>query len=68
MRACGVKIRDKANKRQLMVGVYYRPPSQGELIDVTFFLQLQEVLHSQALILLGDFNYLYICWDNNMAS
>lgn len=44
-----VKIRVETNKRQLVVGVYYRPPNQGEPVDVTFFLQLQ------ALILLGDF-------------
>jgi len=33
-----------------------------------FFLQLQEASRSQALVLLGDFNYPDICWKSNMAS
>lgn len=38
-----------------MVGVYYRLPDQGELVDMrSFLLLLQEVLHSQALILVVD--------------
>jgi len=48
------------------VGVYYRPPDQGELTDKAFFLQLQEALHSQSLILLGDFNHPNICWKYSM--
>jgi len=51
-----------------VVGVYYRPPDQEELIDEAFFLQLQEALRLQALVLLGDFNYPDICWKNNTAS
>ena len=31
-------------------------------------LQLQEVLHSQVLILMGDFNHLDICWENITGS
>jgi len=32
-----------------VVGVYYRPPDQGEPTDKACFLQLQEALRSQAI-------------------
>ena len=51
-----VKIRHQINKGHLVVGVYYRPPDQWEPVDKVL-LQLQEVSHSQALILIGDFNH-----------
>jgi len=50
------------------VGVYYRLPDQGEPTDNMFFLQLQEALCSQALVLLRDFNHHDICWKSSMAS
>ena len=40
-----VRIRDRGNKGNLVVGVYYRPPDQGEPIDKAFLLQLQKALH-----------------------
>jgi len=52
-----VRIRDRGEKGNLVVGVYYRPPDQEEPADEAFFLQLQEALHSQPLILLGDFSH-----------
>ena len=39
-----------------MVGVYYRPPDQEELVDEAFPCQLQEVSCSQVLILKGFFS------------
>lgn len=50
-----------------MFGVYYRPPDQEEPVDEAFLCQLQ-VSHSQALILMGNFNHLDICWQGNMDS
>ena len=50
-----------------MVGVCYRPPDQEEAVDEAFLLQLQEVSHLQALVLMGDFNHPDICWDSGMA-
>ena len=50
-----------------MVGVCYGSPNQGEPVDETFLFQLQEVSHSWALVLMGDFNYLDICWDGDVA-
>ncbi|KAK4806906.1 hypothetical protein QYF61_012627 [Mycteria americana] len=63
-----VRIRDRGNKGNLVVGVSYRPPDQGEPIDEAFLLQLQEASHSQALVLLGDFNHPDICWKSSTAS
>jgi len=60
-----VKIREQANKGIFVVGVYYRPPNQGEEVDAEFFLQRQEASCSQALILLRDFNHLDICWKSS---
>jgi len=63
-----VRISDRGNKGNFVVGVYYRPPGQGEPTDEAFFLQLQEASCSQALIQLGDFNHSNICWESNTVS
>jgi len=51
-----------------VVGVYYKPPDQGEPNDEAFFLQLQEILRSQSLVLLGDFSHPNICWKSSTVS
>jgi len=56
-----VRIRDRGNKGNLVVGIYSRSPDQGEPTDEAVFLQLQEALRLQALVLLGDFNHPDIC-------
>ena len=43
-----------------MVRVYYWLPDQAEPVDEAFSLQLQEMLQSQALVLLWDFNHLVL--------
>jgi len=63
-----VRIRDGGNKGNLVMGVYYRPPDQGKPTDEAFFLQVQEALRSQSLVLLGDFNHPNICWKSSTAS
>lgn len=60
-----VKIWRQANKGNLMVDVYLRLPNPGELVDEEFLLQLHEASHSQALILLRDFNHPDICQKND---
>jgi len=40
-----------------VVGVYSRPPDQGEPVDEVFLLQLPEASSLQALVLMGDFNH-----------
>jgi len=56
-----IRIRDRGNKENLVVGVYYRPSDQGELTDESCFLQLQGASCLQSLILLGDFHHPDIC-------
>lgn len=51
-----------------MSGIYYRSPDQGGPVDKPFLLHLQEASHSQALILMGDFNDLDICWESNKVN
>ena len=63
----GIKICDHTNKGHLVVGVCYRLPDQWKPVDKISLLQLQEVPHMQALILMGDYNYSDICWENNMV-
>ena len=52
-----MRVRDQGKKGSAVVGIYYRFLDQVEPDDEAFFLQLQEVLCSQALMLLGDLNY-----------
>ncbi|KAK4810732.1 hypothetical protein QYF61_007706 [Mycteria americana] len=47
-----VRMRGKANKADIMVGVCYRPPNQDEEADEIFYKQLGEVSQSEGLV--GD--------------
>ncbi|KAK4814558.1 hypothetical protein QYF61_023757 [Mycteria americana] len=62
-----VRIRGKANKADIVVGVCYRPPKQDEETDELFYKQLGEASQSLALVLVGDFNLLDVCWKYNTA-
>ena len=54
-------VRDGGSEGSLVIGVYYRPSDQSETVNEAFYLQLQEALCSQALVLLRDFNHPDIC-------
>jgi len=62
-----VKMRWKANKADILLGVYYRPPNQDEEADEVFYKRLAEVSQLLALVLVGDLNLLDICWKYNIA-
>ncbi|KAK4815580.1 hypothetical protein QYF61_004097 [Mycteria americana] len=62
-----VRIRGKANKADIVVGVCYRPPNQDEETDELFYKQLGEASRPLALVLVGDFNLTDICWKYNTA-
>ncbi|KAK4820612.1 LOW QUALITY PROTEIN: hypothetical protein QYF61_001918 [Mycteria americana] len=62
-----VRIRGKANKADIVVGVCYRPPNQDEEADEVFYKQLGEASRSLALVLVGDFNLPDVCWKYNTA-
>jgi len=42
-------------------------PNQDEEADEVFYKRLAEVSRSLALVLVGDFNLLHICWECNTA-
>ncbi|RMB93593.1 hypothetical protein DUI87_30292 [Hirundo rustica rustica] len=62
-----VRIKWKANKADILLGVCYRPPNQEEEVDNLFYKQLGNVSRSSALVLVGDFNLPDICWELNTA-
>ena len=50
-----VKMRGKANKADILLGICYRPSNQDEEVDEVVYKRLAEVSQSLALVLLGDF-------------
>ena len=62
-----VKIRGRADKADILVGICYRLPNQDEETDELFYEQLAEAVQSPAFILMGDFNFPDICWEYNIA-
>ncbi|KAJ7428093.1 mitochondrial fission process protein 1 [Pitangus sulphuratus] len=56
-----IKIRGKASKADILVGVCYRPPNQDDEDDEFFYKQWADVSKSPALVLVGDFNLLDVC-------
>ena len=62
-----MRIRGKACRGDILVGVFYRLLNQDEEMDEAFYEQLAEVVRSPALVLVGDFNFPDICWKYNIA-
>ncbi|GAB0203307.1 hypothetical protein GRJ2_002796300 [Grus japonensis] len=62
-----VRIKGQANKGDVVVGVYYRPPSQDDATDELFFKELREASRSTALVLMGDFNLPDVNWEHHTA-
>lgn len=62
-----VKIKGERNKKDVVVGVYYRPPSQTEDLDDAFLEQMTKLSERRDLVVMGDFNYPDICWTSNSA-
>ncbi|RMC21781.1 hypothetical protein DUI87_02650 [Hirundo rustica rustica] len=62
-----VRIKGKANKADILLGVCYHPPNQEEEVVNLFYKQLGNVSGSSALVLVGDFNLPDICWELNTA-
>jgi len=50
-----------------VVEVCYRPPDQEDRADEALYRQIGAASHSQALVLVGDFNHPDICWKDNTA-
>jgi len=62
-----VKMKGKANKADILLGVCYRPPNQDEETDAVFYKRLAEVSQLLALVLTWEFNLPDICWKYNTA-
>ncbi|RMB91816.1 hypothetical protein DUI87_31744 [Hirundo rustica rustica] len=62
-----VRIKGKANKADILLGVCYHPPNQEEEVDNLFYKQLEKVSGPSALVLVGDVNLPDICWELNTA-
>ncbi|GAB0177964.1 hypothetical protein GRJ2_000261700 [Grus japonensis] len=62
-----VRIKGRAGAGDIIVGVCYRPPDQGDRADEALYRQIGAASHSQALVLMGDFNHPDICWRDNAA-
>ncbi|GAB0189153.1 mitochondrial enolase superfamily member 1 [Grus japonensis] len=62
-----VRIKRRAWARDIIVGVCYRPPDQGDRADEALYRQIEAASRSQALVLMGDFNNPDICWRDNTA-
>ncbi|GAB0204972.1 hypothetical protein GRJ2_002962800 [Grus japonensis] len=63
-----VRIKGRAGTGDIIAGVCYRPPEQGDQADETLYRQIGAASRSQALVLMGDFNHSeIICWRSNRA-
>ncbi|GAB0204964.1 hypothetical protein GRJ2_002962000 [Grus japonensis] len=62
-----VRIKGSAGAGDIIVGVCYRPPDQGDQADEAVYRQIGAASRSQALVLMGDFNHPDICWRDNTA-
>ncbi|GAB0203746.1 hypothetical protein GRJ2_002840200 [Grus japonensis] len=62
-----VRMRGKANKADILLGVCYRPPNQDEEAGEAFYKWLAEVSQLLALVLVGDLNLPDVCWKYNTA-
>lgn len=60
-----VRIKAKANKTDIIVGVCYRPSNQDEEVDKTLYRELGEVSESLPIVLVEDFNFADVCWIYN---
>ncbi|KAF4798215.1 hypothetical protein TURU_068295 [Turdus rufiventris] len=62
-----IRINGKADKADILLGVCYCPPNQGEEVDNLFHKELDNISGSSAIVLVGDFNLPNICWELNTA-
>ncbi|GAB0188870.1 hypothetical protein GRJ2_001352300 [Grus japonensis] len=62
-----VRIKGRARAGDIIAGVCYRPPDQGDQADEALYRQIGAALRSQVLVLMGDFNHPDICWRDNAA-
>lgn len=52
-----IRTKGKADKADVIMVAYCRPPSQDDDIDQSFYNELRDIYRSAVLLLLGDFNF-----------
>ena len=62
-----VRIKGRAGTGDIIVGICYRPLNQEDQMDEALYKQIGAASCSQALVLMGDFSHLGICWRDNTA-
>ncbi|GAB0184462.1 hypothetical protein GRJ2_000911500 [Grus japonensis] len=62
-----VRIKGRSRTGDTIVGFCYRPPDQEDRADEALCRQIGAASHSQALVLMGDFNHPDTCWRDNTA-
>ncbi|PKU39374.1 rna-directed dna polymerase from mobile element jockey-like [Limosa lapponica baueri] len=61
------RIKWRAGTDDITAGVCYKPHNQEYRVDEALYRQIRATSCSQALVLMGDFNYPSICWRDNTA-
>ena len=56
-----VRIKGRAGTGDIIVGICYRTPDQMDEADKPLYRHTGAASHSQALVLMGDFNHPSIC-------
>ncbi|RMC03709.1 hypothetical protein DUI87_19701 [Hirundo rustica rustica] len=62
-----LRIKGKANKADILLGISYGSPNKEEEVDKLFYKQPENVSGSSVLVLVGEFNLPDICWELNTA-
>uniref|UniRef100_A0A8B9ISU6 Endonuclease/exonuclease/phosphatase domain-containing protein n=1 Tax=Amazona collaria TaxID=241587 RepID=A0A8B9ISU6_9PSIT len=62
-----VRVKGRTVMGDIIVGICYRPPDQGDSVDEALYRQIGAASCSQALVLMGDFNHPDICWRDGTA-
>ena len=62
-----IRIKGKANKADIAVGVNYQPPSQDDHTDELFYKESRDASRSAVLLLTDDCNFADINWEYHTA-
>ncbi|GAB0183727.1 hypothetical protein GRJ2_000838000 [Grus japonensis] len=62
-----VRIKGSTGAGDIIAGVCYRPPDQGDRADEALYRQIGAASRSQALVLMGDSNHPNTCSRDNTA-
>jgi len=63
--AVWVRIQGESNRKDTIIGVYYRPPGQSEDMDELYLHQVTKLSGKYDIVIMGDFNYPDICWETH---